>query len=77
MRVRAVPSSSDRSRIESSRTIFSSIITRLLGAKNVHFPPARYSIVKERTSAPMPELSSSVTPARFTAMRVVPVSINC
>jgi len=77
MRVRAVASSSERSRIESKRTIFSSIITRLLGAKNVHFPPARLSIVKERTRAPIPELSSSVTPARFTATCVEPESINC
>ena len=33
-------------------------MTCLLGAKKVHFPPARFSVVKVRTRAPMPELKS-------------------
>jgi hypothetical protein len=59
------------------RTIFNTIRTRALGEKKTHLPPARRANVNTRTSAPTPELSRSLTRARFTARSVEPASMSC
>jgi hypothetical protein len=42
-----------------------------------HLPPARRADENTRTSAPTPELSRSLTRARFTARSVEPASMSC